>query len=131
MAERDALRRYPSECCGILVGRPEPGEGAVRVLEVIPAENRRNDRPESRYLIAPEEVLAAQKRARSSGLEIVGYYHSHPDLSARPSPFDRETAWPDVSYLILSLRDGRVAEVRSWRLAEAGGGFEEEPVECR
>lgn len=130
VAERDALRRYPEECCGILVGRSEGERGAVRVLEVIPVENRRRDRPGSRYSIDPVEILRAQKRARSRGLEIVGYYHSHPDLAARPSRFDRETAWPDVSYLILSLRGRRIDETRSWRLAGSGGELEEEPVEC-
>lgn len=126
---RHATGAYPEECCGILVGRSEGG--VTLIGRVIAAMNEVADRRTDRYAIRPEDLLAAQKAARAEGLEIVGYYHSHPEHPARPSRFDLETAWPAVSYLIVSVEGGRVAETRSWRLAEDGREFLEEAVEVR
>jgi len=142
--ERHAAAAYPEECCGVLVGRLEEGvqgdqcdgEGPssggverVRVHRVLPARNDESDRPSSRYTIAPETVLAARREARSLGLDVVGYYHSHPDRPAEPSPTDLESAWTGMSYLIVSVEDGQAVETRSWRLRGEGEPFEEEAVE--
>lgn len=126
--ERHAAGAYPEECCGFLMG-VEDGDGGVLVERVLPARNEDGDDRCRRFLIAPETVLAARKEARVLGLEIVGYYHSHPDLPAEPSERDGEHAWPDVSYLIVPVADGVPGEIRSWRLREGGDGFEEEEVE--
>jgi len=91
-------------------------------------DNEREDSRHNRFLIAPEAVLAAHKEARSAGLDIVGYYHSHPDHPARPSELDRENAWPGLSYVILSVQAGKVAEVRTWRLTDDRERFEEEAM---
>ena len=124
---RHASVTYPEECCGVLLGRTQPG--ATTVERVLSVGNEREDSRHNRYLISPETVLAAHKEARALGLQIVGYYHSHPDHPARPSEFDREFAWPGVSYLIVSVEKRRVAETRSWRLAQDLGSFEEEVVD--
>ncbi len=120
--ERHASIIYPDECCGVLIGRCQSGATFVeRVLSV------GNERQGDRYLISPETVLAAHKEARALGLEVVGYYHSHPDHPAEPSGLDLEQAWPDVSYLIVSVAQRKVVETRSWRLCD--GRFEEEVVD--
>lgn len=141
---------YPLEICGFLLGRAE-GETRVvseawpvrnvwaedpeargRLLEGLPAGDPERwiaASAERRYLASPREQLEAMKRARAAGLDVVGVYHTHPNHPAVPSEFDREAAWPGWSYLILSVRDGQVAEVRSWVLNEAASRFEEEPVE--
>lgn len=125
-----AERTYPEECCGFLIGRRRP-EGA----EVTRAVSAVNERPEEqpgerrhRYLIGPETVLLADRAARAEGLEIVGYYHSHPDRPAVPSAFDREHAWAGASYLIVPVAGGEAGPVRSWRLTGAEGSFVEETV---
>jgi proteasome lid subunit RPN8/RPN11 len=123
---RHAKSDYPKECCGVLLGEVAGVEGC-RVVEAIPTRNRRVDRPADRFAIAPEEILEALKRGRTRGNEIVGYYHSHPDRSGRPSEVDRRDAWSDTFYLILGLKTGRVEEVRSWRLCDSV--FREAPVE--
>jgi proteasome lid subunit RPN8/RPN11 len=124
---RHAAASYPDECCGVLIGRAlEAGTVVERVLSV---GNERQDSRHNRYLISPETVLAAQKEARALGLDVVGYYHSHPDHPARPSDFDREHAWPWVSYLIVSVQKGKVADTRSWRLQEDRSSFEEEGID--
>jgi proteasome lid subunit RPN8/RPN11 len=116
---------YPEECCGVLIGHP----GSGRIVEVLAADNEREDENRhNRYLISPQALLRAQKSARAKGLEIVGYYHSHPDHPARPSDFDREHAWPGTSYLIISVQKGRVADCRSWRLQDDRSVFSEEEV---
>jgi proteasome lid subunit RPN8/RPN11 len=124
---RHAAASYPDECCGVLIGRAL--EEATVVERVLSVGNERQDSRHNRYLISPETVLAAQKEARALGLDVVGYYHSHPDHPARPSDFDREHAWPWVSYLIVSVQKGKVADMRSWRLQEERLSFEEEVID--
>jgi len=110
----------------VLIGRSL--DGATVVERLLSVGNERQDSRHNRYLISPETVLAAQKEARALGLDIVGYYHSHPDHPARPSDFDRENAWPWVSYLIVSVERRRVVDTRSWRLTE-DGSFAEEVID--
>ena len=126
-AGQHAAMSYPDECCGVLIGRALGGSTVVEHL--LSASNERNDSRHNRYLINPETVLAAHKEARALGLDVVGYYHSHPDHPARPSEFDREHAWPGVSYLIVSVEKGNVADSRSWRLADDREKFDEEKIE--
>ena len=106
---------YPAECCGALVGRIEGG--AKDVVRLAPAVNRRTDDPH-RYLIAPDDLRRLEAEVRAAGLEIVGYYHSHPDHPAAPSAFDADHAWPWYSYVIVRIDRGRGAELASWLLAD-------------
>jgi proteasome lid subunit RPN8/RPN11 len=116
----DEIRRhgeaaYPAECCGALVGRVE-GE-AKEVVRLAPAVNRRTDDPH-RYLIAPDDLRRLEAEVRAARLDIVGYYHSHPDHPAAPSAFDADHAWPWYSYVIVRIDRGRGAELASWVLAD-------------
>jgi proteasome lid subunit RPN8/RPN11 len=119
-------RTYPHECCGILIGTRK--EGHKRVDEVRPAGNAREDSPQNRYLIQPEEMLRAERDARRTGREILGFYHSHPDVPSRPSQYDLEHAWPVYSFLIMSVNGGRVTEMHSWELEEDRSHFNEEQI---
>jgi proteasome lid subunit RPN8/RPN11 len=121
---RHAERTYPEECCGFLLG--EERDGAIRVARIAPAANERQESRHNRFVMSPETVLAAHKEARAAGLAVVGYYHSHPDHPAEPSEFDREHAWPGLSYLIVSVQGGKVDRARSWRLRDDRERFEEE-----
>jgi proteasome lid subunit RPN8/RPN11 len=136
-------RDYPNECCGILLGHAE-GE-QKRVCEVIALKNLRQepekaqelipvDSPEreserNRFLIDPLEQLQVEKDARARGLEVLGYYHSHPDHPARPSDYDREHAWPWYSYVILAVEAGEPKELTSWILADDRSRFDPEQLE--
>ena len=111
---RHARETYPEECCGALVGRVD-GDGVKEVARLAPAVNRRTDDPH-RYLIAPDDLRRLELTLRTEGLDIMGYYHSHPDHPAVPSAFDAEHAWPWYSYLIVRVDAGRGAEVASWLL---------------
>lgn len=111
---RHGERDYPYECCGLLVGRFGEG-GRKTVAELFPISNAREEEAKRRrFLIRPEELLAGERRARSLGLDVVGFYHSHPDHPAAPSQYDLEHAWPTYSYVIVSVREGRAADLTSW-----------------
>ena len=118
---------YPHECCGFLLGTTE-GE-AKNIAQVARVGNAREEEAKrNRYLISPDDFLRAEKEARAQKLNIVGFYHSHPDVEAKPSVYDTEHAWPWYSYVIVSVRKGKAAEVRSWVLAEDRSKFGEEEI---
>jgi proteasome lid subunit RPN8/RPN11 len=124
---QDLARAYPEEGCGVLLGR-ELGE-TREVVRVVTFDNQCDESRRNRYLIAPEQFLAADRAARDEGLDVLGFYHSHPDHPARPSEFDRENAWPWYSYVIVSVLQGRAADTTCWRLAEDRSRFEPEALE--
>lgn len=103
----DRIRRhgeeaYPYECCGVLLGHLE--EGGNTVIDTVPAANTRSDSAHNRYRIAPRELIRIQQQARRQGLDIVGFYHSHPDHPAEWSKTDFEEAhWIGCSYVITSV----------------------------
>jgi len=118
---------YPHEICGALLGR---GSGDEReILTIFPLANQRDDSPRNRFAISAEDVLRAEAAAREQKLDLVGWYHSHPDHPARPSAFDREHAWPWYSYVILRVAEREPREMTSWRLRDDRSGYEEEAVE--
>ena len=110
---RHAEAAYPGECCGVLVGGTTGG--VKEVTRLIPVANQRTDDPH-RYLIAAADVRRIERELQGQGLEIVGYYHSHPDHPAVPSAFDTQHAWPWYSYVIVRVDGGRGAELASWML---------------
>ena len=87
------------------------------VIDLLPLANRRDDSPRNRFEVTPDDVRLAEKTAREKKLELIGWYHSHPDAPARPSEFDREHAWPWYSYIIVSVQKGEPRDTTSWRLA--------------
>src|SRR5215471_14452748 len=96
LAERirqHGVETFPHECCGALLGKDsafeETANGVREVIELFPLVNRRDDSPRNRFAVTAEDVLEAEKAARKYGLDVVGWYHSHPDHPARPSQFDR------------------------------------------
>ncbi len=119
-------RTYPEECCGILLGR-ENGDEKV-VSDVIEIDNARNEQRERRFLITPQAYQEADKEARKRALEILGFYHSHPDHPAWPSQYDLEHAWAWFSYMITSVEQGEPKETSSWVLREDRSAFDQEEI---
>jgi proteasome lid subunit RPN8/RPN11 len=90
---------YPNECCGILLGHVD-GD-SLRVTQLLRAGNTRTDSAHNRYHISPVELVKAQREARQQGLDIVGFYHSHPDHPAMWSSTDfAEAHWFGCAYVI-------------------------------
>jgi proteasome lid subunit RPN8/RPN11 len=122
---------YPHECCGALLGRDtEVADRRVyrEIHALHPLVNRRDDSPTNRFSVTSQDVLDAEKAARQQGLEVVGWYHSHPDHPARPSQYDRDHAWPWYSYIIVSVANRIPEEMTSWRLADDRTEFECEEI---
>ena len=119
---------YPNECCGILFGSEADGGHIVKALK--PIDNARESTEQyHRFLITAEDMMQAELEARKLGLEIVGFYHSHPDHPARPSDYDRDHALPFYSYIILRVAQGRPELMTSWRLQLSREAFDREDLE--
>jgi proteasome lid subunit RPN8/RPN11 len=119
-SDYDKIRRhgeetYPNECCGILVGT---SEGDVRtVRSAIRCDNTRNDSPQNRYDIDPRDLVRTQREAHERDLDIVGFYHSHPDHPAQWSQTDLEEAhWISCSYVITAVESGKATQTNSFAL---------------
>lgn len=117
---------YPHECCGFLLGRLE--ENRRVVVQTQRAQNQRDDSPQNRYQISPQDYMRADRAAREAGLDIVGFYHSHPDHPARPSQFDLDNAWPELVYVIVAVNQGKAGETAAWLLAEDRSRFTPEKI---
>lgn len=117
---RRARRAYPRECCGLLLG--EPSEGGARVRAALPARNVDPD-PRRGYSIDPRALLRGHRAARRHGLQMVGYYHSHPDSPPAPSRRDAAEALPGASYLILAVAAGDPAASGCFRRAREGAAL--------
>ncbi len=122
---------FPHECCGVLLGKSQPDGNHVH--QIVRAGNTRTDRAHDRYNIAPEELIRVQRQARGLGLDIVGFYHSHPDHPAQWSKTDFDEAhWVGCSYVITSVESGKAAITNSFLLSgtdEENKQFIDEPVE--
>ncbi len=147
-AQLDSIRRhgardYPSECCGMLLGHADSQvkevrevvalknlrHDAQRAQELLPLDDPGRETERNRFLIDPLEQLRVEKEARARGLDVVGYYHSHPDHAARPSGYDRDHAWPWYSYVIVAVEQGSARDLTSWTLAEDRAAFEPESID--
>lgn len=122
---------YPHECCGVLLGRS--ADGVNEVEDAVRAGNTRTDSAHNRYNIAPQELIRIQRQARERGLDIVGFYHSHPDHPAQWSQTDfAEAHWLGCSYAITAVEKGVARQTNSFLLtgtSEENKAFEDETVE--
>ena len=136
-ADYEALRAhgeetYPYECCGVLLGKSEPVTGNL-VRALVRAGNTETDSAHNRYNIAPVELIRIQRQARAEGLDIVAFYHSHPDHPAQWSTTDfAEAHWLGCSYVITSVEHGKAKVTNSFLLlgtGEENKNFHDESIE--
>lgn len=107
---------FPNECCGALLGRHT--EGGWQVESLVRAANPRAESRSDRYEIAPAELVKIAHQARSRGLEIAGFYHSHPGHPARWSTTDLEEAhWLGCVYVITEVFQGNAKDTNAFLLA--------------
>jgi proteasome lid subunit RPN8/RPN11 len=124
---------HPEECCGLLIG-PVPKDfhvpgRAVRVEEARPLPNGWDSAARThRYSVDPKLLMTVEKELAGTGRGVVGFYHSHPDVPAWPSPFDLMRAWPCYSYWIVRVDAGKAVSSRSWMRSEDGENFVEETL---
>ncbi|MCM8756829.1 MAG: M67 family metallopeptidase [Candidatus Omnitrophica bacterium] len=104
-------RESPNEACGILAGKGQIVEKVYEMTNV--------DKSPSSFFMDAKEQLKAIKEIRSLGLEMLGIYHSHIASPAYPSAKDIELAfYPEVSYVIVSLKDKDNPQIRSFKIKE-------------
>jgi proteasome lid subunit RPN8/RPN11 len=132
LLRRHGEQTYPHECCGVLLGQMDADGGRI-VADVVACGNTRDDRPQDRYNIDPRELVRIQRLARERDLEIVGFYHSHPDHPARWSQTDlAEAHWLGCSYVITSVMQGQAQDTNSFALVganEEDKRLEDEPID--
>jgi proteasome lid subunit RPN8/RPN11 len=121
-----AREAYPEECAGALVGMDV--EEMKIVVDVWRAENTHREERSRRFLIEPLQIKEFEERAAERDMDVLGFYHSHPDHPAEPSEYDREHAWPYYSYVIASVGENGVEGMRSWVLKDDRSGYEEEQI---
>jgi proteasome lid subunit RPN8/RPN11 len=121
-----ALRDYPHECCGALLGTI--GGERRAVAAILPIGNASDDDRRRRFSVSPRDYLRAEREAEARGLLLLGFYHSHPDHPARPSETDRHYAQPGFSYPIITVTADGAGPIRSWRIDAPEGEYEEEEI---
>lgn len=119
-----AREGYPHEVVGILAG-DEASRSVRRVAALV---NERADSAHNRYAVGPLALQRAERALEAEGLAILGYYHSHPDHPADYSEFDRDHAWPNLTYVIVSVVGGEVVDTRAWRLTDDRTAMNAEPL---
>jgi proteasome lid subunit RPN8/RPN11 len=86
------------------------------VSETQPLLNREEASPRTRFTVSPRDYLAAEDLADARGLKLLGFWHSHPDHPARPSPTDRAYAWPGLLTLVIAVDRGEPGEMTAWEV---------------
>jgi proteasome lid subunit RPN8/RPN11 len=126
--EAHGERTYPSECGGMIIGHFDTEKGK-RVVELLPMENAMEaSQQHNRVLILPKDVLRAERFARGKKLDVIGYYHSHPDCAAVPSQFDLDHALPVWTYIIVSVESGKAVDIRAWEMENDRSKFNGEKI---
>lgn len=125
VAELAALA-YPDEGCGVLIGSVDAA--AFSAVAATSGTNLNRERARDRYLLDPGDIVRADRQARTMGLDVVGFWHSHPDHPAWPSQFDTDHAWADYAYLIVSTTAAGAGDLNGFTLTADGGTFEQLPL---
>lgn len=120
---------YPYEICGFMLGKIDYENNIREVKEVFQVENQNKERANDRFEISPKDYLEVEDYAEKKGIQIIGIYHTHPDHPDEPSKTDLMFAQPDMSYIIISINNGKAENWRSWELDLEKNEFKEEKVE--
>ncbi len=120
------VRTYPEECCGVMLGREVDGNRTIDA--VYPVDNVQEVNRKRRFLVSPAQYLEAERTAAERGMDLLGFYHSHPDHPAAPSQYDTEHALPWFTYVIVSVREGKADDLTAWALRENRDRFEQASV---
>ena len=122
-----AERCFPQESCGFILGVITGSDSAIGTY-YYPCENQKQANKQRRFLIDPDIYQLVEDTADANGLAIVSIVHSHPNHPDQPSEFDKQHAWPGLSYIIVSVYEGQVRGYRSWRLEDDRTAFHQETI---
>jgi len=120
---------YPEECCGALLGtagiEDAQAPAVRRIVRAVALENDATDNRHRRFRISGDQQLACQRLAAALSLDVVGFYHSHPDHPPVPSPVDRARAWPWYCFVIATVSADDAGPLRAWLLRDDRSDFVE------
>jgi proteasome lid subunit RPN8/RPN11 len=118
---------FPNEGGGFLLG--EINGDVTRIIEITQVENIfETEEQYHRYAMTPQDWARLEDEADERGLELVGYYHSHPDSPAIPSIYDRDHALPNFVYIISSVMDGKAVDMKVWQLRTDRSQFDQQTL---
>ena len=120
----DGIRTFPDECCGALI------EVGGVIVEAFALPNTTTSGAARRFQIAPGDYRASEARATELRGTLAGFYHSHPNHPARPSQHDLEQAWPNFSYVIISVNAAVPGDITCWHLRDDRSAFEQGELLC-
>jgi proteasome lid subunit RPN8/RPN11 len=120
---RHGVEAYPNECCGALI------EINGEVVDAWALPNTTQEGARRRFLVSPSDYRAAEAHADAIGGTLAGFYHSHPDHPARPSQHDLDHAWPNLSYVIISVMDAAPGAITCWRLRDDRSSFDQKDLQ--
>ena len=110
---------FPYECCGALI------DVNGTIVEALALANTTGGGAARRFRIGPDAYRVAEARAREHGGSLAGFYHYHPNEPARPSQYDLDHAWPNLTYVIISVKQGAPGDITVWHLRDDRSGFDE------
>lgn len=119
------VEKIPEETCGFLLGTANKYD--KNIVTFIAVKNVSKENKAQRYEISPKDYLKAENAASESKMTLLGIYHTHLNWPAIPSETDRLAAFPNLSYIIISLKDHFFSDIKSWKLTE-GFTFKEEKL---
>jgi len=119
----EAMAKWPEECCGILIGTQHDDGWSVSQVVCVP--NVWDGPRENRFMLDPLAYIREEKRAQADGQQVIGFFHSHPNGVAVPSPFDADLAWPDTAFAIVPIGDRQAGPLRCWCLPDGSSEFVE------
>ena len=125
---QDAKRAFPSECCGLLAGTGDLNTN-VTITQVRASTNIALGSTNDRFEVDPKVHFDFLHELKGTKERVVGHYHSHPNHSARPSEKDLKMAFdPKMLWVIISLDENRIKEVRAHKINNSGMAFQEVPL---
>lgn len=104
---------YPNEACGLLIGTAEHG---VKTVNQVRCMANTEVRPNYSYIMDPAELLKVRQEMNGGKENILGIFHSHPNIDCRPSGIDINHAFPGFSYIIVAVDGGEIRRMQSWLL---------------
>jgi len=118
------VQTFPDECCGALIA-----VGGV-IVEAFALPNTTTSGAARRFQISPRDYRASEARATELRGTLAGFYHSHPNHPARPSQHDLDQAWPNFSYVIISVNAAVPGDITCWHLKDDRSAFEQGELIC-
>ena len=124
--KQHAIKDFPDECCGFLYGRESDEERIITAA--VPVENKKEGDKKRRFEISGIDYMKAEQHALKNKIDLLGVYHSHPQHPAIASEHDLKQAMPFFSYVILSVMDREIDDIKSWKLNKENNAFIEENI---